>query len=66
MLANSDARALSIPVGGQIEYRLAIPNSQVFAGLPLSHQLLQIELDASGNLMSLSGSNALALVIGSF
>lgn len=57
---------LTSPLGGATSFAFAIPNSTVFAGAPLTHQFVQGELDALGNLASLSSSNALALVIGSF
>jgi len=45
---------------------LTLPDLPVLVGLVLFEQHLQLELDASGNALSLSGSNGLRLVIGSF
>lgn len=54
------------PVAGVAGYQVAIPNTPVLAGLPLWHQFIQIEPGAAGRLLSLSSSNALALVLGTF
>jgi len=65
-LASQEAILLTLPQNGMSSYSFAIPNSVVFAGLPLFHQFLQFEVNAQNQLGSLSGSNALALTIGTF
>lgn len=66
VVAPTDAVQLVIPAGGQSGYQFTIPNSSAFAGLPLSHQFIQVELDTSANVVSLSSSNGLSLVVGTF
>ncbi len=55
-----------IPTSGSASQQFAIPNDPAFAGVQLTHQFVQGELDAQGNLVSLSSSNGLTLTIGAF
>ncbi|MFO1076790.1 MAG: hypothetical protein U1E73_03590 [Planctomycetota bacterium] len=64
LLASSDAVLLTLPQAGTSHYQFAVPESPVFAGVPLSHQFVQLALSTSGAITSLSSSNALTLVLG--
>lgn len=66
LLASGDAIVLTLPTGGVSGYQFDLPNDAGFAGLQLFHQLLQLELDAQGHIVTSSGSNGLALVVGAF
>ena len=66
LLAAQDAVTLSFPVAGQASFALGIPNDPTLTGAPLSHQFIQLELAPTGQLLSVSSSNALSLVTGSF
>ena len=66
LLASTEAVLLAFPVGGAASYQFDVPNHSALVGVALWHQFGQIELDASFNILSLSSSNALALVVGSF
>ncbi|MFO1076788.1 MAG: hypothetical protein U1E73_03580 [Planctomycetota bacterium] len=66
LLASSDAVLLTIPQAGTSHYRLTLPETPVFVGVPLSHQFVQLALSPTGAITSLSSSNALTLVLGMF
>ena len=46
--------------------QIAIPNAVALAGQLLHQQVVPIELDAVGNLVALTRTNALTLTIGAF
>ncbi|MCC7065974.1 MAG: hypothetical protein IT456_24470 [Planctomycetes bacterium] len=64
LLTSTESLLLALPVAGVSHHELAVPNSAVFAGMQLSHQCLQLNLNGSGLLQSISSSNALTLVMG--
>ncbi len=66
LLATTDAVALVAPVNGSAGHGFAIPRDPALAGQQLVHQFLQLDLGPLGGLSSLSGSNALAITVGSF
>ncbi|MCR9243829.1 MAG: WD40 repeat domain-containing protein [bacterium] len=65
-LASHEAIQLVLPQGGAANYAFTIPADPVFAGLELFHQFLHFDLDANNNLLTLSSSNGLQLVLGAF
>ncbi|MBP8301410.1 MAG: hypothetical protein KA020_13670 [Planctomycetes bacterium] len=64
LLTSTESLLLALPVAGVSHHQLAVPNSAVFAGMQVSHQCLQLSLNGSGLLQSISSSNALTLVMG--
>lgn len=66
LLATTEAVQLLLPTGGMASQSFAIQNDPALVGVQLAHQVVQGELDAQGNLVSLSGSNALQLTVGVF
>ncbi|MCA8949352.1 MAG: hypothetical protein KDE27_07605, partial [Planctomycetes bacterium] len=63
---STESIALLPVVAGAAETRLTLPNTMAFAGVQLFHQVLAAELDPVGNLVAFTGSNALALVLGTW
>jgi hypothetical protein len=61
-----DLLVLYVPSAGSVTTQIAIPNSVAFAGQLLHQQVVPIELDAVGNLVALTSTNALTLTIGAF
>ncbi|MCR9245877.1 MAG: PKD domain-containing protein [bacterium] len=66
LAANSDAVLLMFPQNGRASYSLTIPAGPALGGLELSHQFLELELDAGANLQSIRSSNALHVDVGFF
>lgn len=65
LLASTEVASPLVPIAGVASYQFTIPNLPALAGFPLWHQFIQIEAGTAGRLLSLSSSNALALVLGS-
>lgn len=63
LLATPDSVEFLIPTAGSAAWQVAIPNGSSWVGVPLFHQFLQLDPTALG---SVSSSNGLALVVGSF
>ncbi|MCA8978044.1 MAG: hypothetical protein KDC98_25180, partial [Planctomycetes bacterium] len=63
LLASLESQALVLPVGGVATGQFSLPNTAVLVGLPLYQQTLQLEITPT---LSLSSSNGLRLVIGTF
>lgn len=57
---------LWLPNGSSVETDCDIPNDLVLVGLVLHQQILPAHFDANGNLLTLTGTNALSLTIGAF
>jgi hypothetical protein len=55
-----------VPSAGSVTTRLAIPNAVALAGQVLHQQVGPLELDAAGNVIALTSTNALTLTIGAF
>lgn len=55
-----------LPVAGSATLSLDLPSSVSLAGLSLVHQAFALELDASGNLVAVTSTNGLSLVLGSY
>jgi hypothetical protein len=66
LLASPDAMVTLIPSGGTATYTWALPANPTLAGLPFYSQVAQLQLDAQLNLIALTSSNALHMVIGSY
>jgi len=67
LLTTADATQVVLPsAGGASSYQIPTPNDPIFTGVQLFHQLVQVEFNAPGALLSLSSSNGLALTIGTF
>lgn len=64
--ASPDAFQLIPSVAGRAAYSFAIPNSPVFAGFQLFHQMLAVELGPSANIARIASSNAVAMTLGVF
>ncbi|MBK8975915.1 MAG: hypothetical protein IPM29_08300 [Planctomycetes bacterium] len=65
-LTTTEATAFVQTQGGVAAFGLSMPPPAAFAGLPFAHQFAQIGLGAGGQVLSLSSSNALHLVVGTF
>src|SRR4030095_4732596 len=50
---------LYVPSGGSVTTQFAIPNTVVLAGQLVHQQVVPIELDAVGNIVALTSTNAL-------
>ncbi|HZN37385.1 MAG TPA: hypothetical protein VFD82_01205 [Planctomycetota bacterium] len=61
-----DLLAVYVPSAGSVTTQIAIPHSVALAGQQLHQQVVPIELDAVGNLLALTSTNALLLTIGAF
>lgn len=59
-----DVSLLLFPVGGAASMSVALPASPAFAGIGLNMQVMQLQLNAQFQLVSLSSTNGLALTIG--
>ncbi|MEO6596817.1 MAG: hypothetical protein ABIP94_18885, partial [Planctomycetota bacterium] len=66
LLATPDELIPALPFAGVSSYQFAIPDSPVLVGMALFHQFVQLEIGSAGQLLSLSSSNALGLVLGLF
>jgi hypothetical protein len=61
-----DLLLLCVPSAGSVTTQIAIPNAVALAGQLLRQQVVPIELDAVGNIVALTSTNALTLTIGAF
>lgn len=59
-------RAAGDPTTGTATFAASVPNTSSLVGLTVYHQMLPAEADASGNLVAITATNALQLVIGVF
>ena len=66
LLANPDATVLLVPSGGSAVTEFGMPLDPAFAGIVLSSQVLQIELDPNFNISLLGSSNGITLTLGAF
>lgn len=62
----SDVSELFLPVAGQVETQLAIPNAQSLVGVTLNHYVVPLEVNASIAITAITTTNALAITVGSF
>ena len=63
-LATLDLLDMLVPSAGRATASVVIPNSAALVGGVFHQQVLPIELDALGNLVAVTATNALALTIG--
>lgn len=66
LATSAEAVSLLVPVAGTAVSAFVVQNLPVFVGVTLAHQVLQVEFDPAIGLVSVSGSNALALTVGVF
>lgn len=66
LLASADAVALLVPQAGVASASFALPRDIGLVGVSLFEQVLQLSLNAQNQPVGLSGSNGLALVVGSY
>ena len=66
LLASPEAVELLVPQAGVASWSFALPRTVGLAGMQLFEQFLQLSLNAQGQLSALSGSNGLALTLGSY
>jgi hypothetical protein len=64
LLSTPDLLEFAVPAGGLMATSLPIPNVPSFAGTVLNRQVVALELDAAGQITSMTSTNALALTIG--
>ena len=63
-LATLDLLDVLVPSAGRATATLAIPNSSALVGRTFHQQVVPLDLDALGNLVAVTATNALALTIG--
>ena len=61
-----DLLGVHVPSAGSVTTQFAIPNTVVLAGQLVHQQIVPVELDAVGNIVALTSTNALLLTIGAF
>ena len=66
LLASPGAVELLVPQAGLASWSFALPRNGGLVGMQLFEQFLQLSLNAQGQLSALSGSNGLALTLGSY
>lgn len=66
LLTAPDLLDAHLPLGGVVSTRRAIPASPTLVGQTLYQQVVALELDISGAILSVTGTNRLALTVGSF
>ncbi|MCA8949882.1 MAG: hypothetical protein KDE27_10295 [Planctomycetes bacterium] len=66
LLASTESAQLLLPSAGSAATQLAIPNSVVFAGVTLYHQVVAAELSPQNRVTAVTSTNALAFTIGTF
>jgi hypothetical protein len=66
LLVSPDMLELHMPAAGSVQTQLVIPNTSALAGGVLHQQVVPIELNATGSVTAMTGTNALTLTIGSF
>jgi len=66
LLATPDLLQLLLPVAGEAQSSLLLPNAPALVGLGLLHQLVAVELDAAGAITALTSTNALSSVLGGY
>ncbi|MCU0866827.1 MAG: hypothetical protein MUC36_23830, partial [Planctomycetes bacterium] len=59
-----DVLDLALPTAGSAALQLSLPPSTVWAGQQLFQQVVPLELDAGGNLIAATATNALLLTVG--
>tara|TARA_R110002072_G_scaffold273219_1_gene433663 strand:+ start:58625 stop:61171 length:2547 start_codon:yes stop_codon:yes gene_type:complete len=65
LLATPDHVVVDVPVAGELDAALTIPQSPALVGVAVFEQLVSFELGPSSNLAAVSASNALRLTVGS-
>jgi hypothetical protein len=66
LLASLDAVQLFMMPTTAATYSFSVPFATALVGVSVFHQFVQFGLDAQGGLSSLSSSNGLSIVVGSF
>ena len=66
LLVTPALSALQLPLAGSVGLQFALPNDVALVGAQLWQQVLAAELDPQANLVALTASNALQLVVGAF
>lgn len=66
LLATPDLLELLVPVAGDAQSSLPLPNVPALVGLSLLHQLVAVELDAVGTITALTSTNALSVSLGGY
>ncbi|MFK7742702.1 MAG: hypothetical protein AB8H80_20485 [Planctomycetota bacterium] len=64
LLTSPDALALQLTTTGTSTSSVSISNDAAWIGQSLFHQVLSFELDPAGNIVLITGTNALAAIIG--
>lgn len=64
--ASPDVTMLLLPSAGQVISQFSLVMSPAFVGLTLFHQVVQIEMDPSLQILQIGSSNAVALTLGLF
>ena len=62
----ADVIDVALPVAGAVTTQVAMPTSTSLVGVDFRQQVLSFVFDASGNLIELTGSNALTMTLGAF
>lgn len=63
-LVSPDLLDLTLPSSGIATTQIVLPTAVSLAGQTFRHQVVPLELDLAGNILAVTGTNALALTIG--
>jgi hypothetical protein len=61
---STESAQLLLPIAGNADTQLVIPNSSSFVGVTLHHQVIAAELGGLGNITAVTSTNALTLTVG--
>jgi len=66
LLVTADSIASAFPTAGMVATAVPIPNLPSLIGMGFRLQLVPFALDAAGNVLAVTSSNALAMSLGTF
>lgn len=66
LLASPDVVSTLVPSAGIVDYAWTLPGNPALAGLQFYSQVAQLQLDAQLNVIALTSSNALQMVVGTY
>lgn len=66
LLVSPDSLDVLLTLVGEAASQLAVPLNPGLIGVSLQHQFVPLELDAGGNVVAITSSNALLLTLGAF
>ena len=64
LLATPDVVVTLLPIAGQVQIQLPLPNTPTLAGATLNFQVTELQFDLFGNIAGLFSTNGLAITVG--